>query len=359
MKKKKTSPLWLFVLWLSVLMLWASAASVFVSPAQWGGWWSLLGLAFPFFLAFLLLLALLTLLFSPRKILIPLVGLAGCCGTLRDYFPLNFPSSPPPGCLKVITYNTQGFSNRSMDSDSLQFETLHYLFSQQADIIGIQEAALGTTQDSIIAARSARKYGYHLRRMPQGGFLHMALAARFPIVRAEHICQSVANGAAAFYLERKPGDTLIVINCHLESMHLNPDDRAHFRSIVHNPQQVEETHGKLDLLRKIAHSAPARALQADTIAQFIQRHQDQKILLLGDFNNTPVSYTHHRICSLLTDTYRATGNGLGRSFHRDAIYVRIDNIFCSNHFRPFAAYVDPSVPFSDHYPLTVWLREAK
>ena len=58
----------------------------------------------------------------------------------------------------------------------------------------------------------------------------------------------------------------------------------------------------------------------------------------------------------LTDAYRATGNGIGRSFHKDAIYVRIDNIFCSDHWKPFAAMVENSVDYSDHYPVSAYLK---
>ena len=53
----------------------------------------------------------------------------------------------------------------------------------------------------------------------------------------------------------------------------------------------------------------------------------------------------------LTDAYVATGQGVGRSFNRDAIFVRIDNMFCSPDLRPYGACVDKSIVVSDHYPL--------
>lgn len=53
----------------------------------------------------------------------------------------------------------------------------------------------------------------------------------------------------------------------------------------------------------------------------------------------------------LTDAYVATGQGVGRSFNRDAIFVRIDNMFCSPDLRPYGACVDKNIVVSDHYPL--------
>ena len=91
----------------------------------------------------------------------------------------------------------------------------------------------------------------------------------------------------------------------------------------------------------------------------LQKAGLMNIVAMGDFNDTPISYAHHKICSRLTDCYRATANGIGRSFNRDAIYVRIDNIFCSSHFKPFAVRVDDTVPFSDHYPIIGYLKPVK
>ncbi|MCI5757712.1 MAG: AP endonuclease, partial [Bacteroidales bacterium] len=53
----------------------------------------------------------------------------------------------------------------------------------------------------------------------------------------------------------------------------------------------------------------------------------------------------------LRDAYAATGRGIGRSFNRDAIYVRIDHMFCSSSLRPYDAHIDRQATASDHYPL--------
>ena len=54
-----------------------------------------------------------------------------------------------------------------------------------------------------------------------------------------------------------------------------------------------------------------------------------------------------------------TVRGFGRSFNRDAIFVRIDQMFCSEEFTPYAAYVDSRIKCSDHYPIVAYFEPTK
>lgn len=348
----------LFFCLLSVLFLWLCAASVYVSPAAYGRLFGVLGLLFPFGVAATAGMWLICLLFSRRLALIPLFGLLACCGSLRDYCPINLSSPPPKGCLKVMTYNVMCFNQWAKTDDGRDFETLRYLCAQQCDLIAIQEALIRTDDDILLRQGTAARRGYVYEDVVLGINI-VGLLSRYPVVKKEVVCHSSTNGAAAFYVCPAPRDTIIVVNAHLESMHLSSTERAAYHTMVKNPEQTDSLRGKLTFLSKIANSSVERACQADTLAQFIDFHKDRKLIVMGDFNDTPISYAHHEVCRRLTDTYRATGNGLGRSFHKDAIVVRIDNIFCSARFKPFAAAVDPTVTLSDHYPLTVFLKENK
>ena len=79
-------------------------------------------------------------------------------------------------------------------------------------------------------------------------------------------------------------------------------------------------------------------------------------IVCGDFNDTPISYAHHLFCRRMTDAYRATANGIGRTFNRNAMYVRIDHIFCSEEWKPYACTVDRAAEASDHYPISCYLK---
>lgn len=345
------------VSWLCVLALWGSAASVYVSPAVWGKFFSLPGLAFPFCAAAVLACLALGLVARTRLVFIPLLGLLGCCGTLRDYCPLNVSSPHPKGCIKVMSYNTMGWGKLKKDEDST-FSVARFICSQRPDIACLQEATLFHQSDSAAVAATFRRHGYHLvvNKVKETFF---ALATRYPVVRSEQVCHSRSNGAFAYFLVPEKGDTLLVINAHLQTMSLTAGERSTYREMVKEPERADTVKGKRVLLGKIARAGVERALQADTLAAYIDRHRGGKLILMGDFNDTPVSYAHHAACARLTDAFRATGNGIGRSFNRDAMVIRIDNIFCSSHWKPFAARVDDTVPFSDHYPVTAYLKPVK
>ncbi len=348
-----------FLSWLSVLLLWGAAASVYVNPAHYGKLFALVGLAFPIFLALVIGSGLLCLLFAPRQVWIALVGIAACIGSVRDYFPINLSSPPPKNAIKVISYNTMSLRSWKMDANKRDYEVIRYLLSQQPDIVCMQEVGFAPDWrgDTVRIKENAERYGYYFR-FGQANKNVMAVASRFRIVKTEVVCSSESNGAVAFYLLRKNNDTLIVVNAHLESMHLSDKLRNEYSELIKNPQKGTKDLGtKVSLLRSIAKNGVVRAEQADKLAAFIDSHHDKPLILMGDFNDTPISYAHHKICTRLTDALRATSNGIGRSYNRNAMYVRIDNAFCSKHFKPYSFRIDDSVPFSDHYPVIGYLKE--
>lgn len=345
------------VCWLAVLLLWGCAASVYLSPATWGRWLALFDLGFPFCVALVVVLGAIGAVCRTRAAFIPLVGLIGCCGSLRDYCPINLSSPPPKQGIKVITYNTLNYGNWQTDEHGY-FEVINFLLRERPQIACLQETTYKKAEMREQMIAQLKRFGYSyaetlINRAP------LAIISRWPIARQELVFDGGGNSGAAYYLTPRRGDTLIVVNVHMQSMQLTNEERSGYHQMVRNPEDVELIKGKRRLLSKIATAGIARAHQADTLAAFIDRHKADKLLVMGDFNDTPISYAHQKVCSRLTDVYRTTGNGIGRSFHQDAIYVRIDHMFCSEQFKPYAARVMNEVPFSDHYPLVCYFVPKK
>lgn len=344
-----------FLSWMSVLALWACAACIYINPALYGKYFAVLGLCFPLCATAVVGMGVICILFKPKMVWISVVGLLCAAGSVRDYVPINLTSPPPKQAWKVMTYNTMNYGAWKKDDNNRDFQVVRYIASQSPDIACLQETLYATEDNRQCVESSMKRYGYHLEQVKVGTGA-LALASRFPIVRTQRICHSAGNGAAAFFVVPQRGDTVIVICVHLESMHLSDGERSTYHELVRNPEKADNVHGKLSIVRKIANGGIERALQADTVAHFIDSLAGKPLILMGDFNDTPISYAHHQICSRLTDAYRATGNGIGRSFNRDAIYVRIDHAFCSSHFKPFAFKIDNTVPFSDHYPMIGYIK---
>ena len=344
-----------FLSWCAVLLLWASAAGIYLHPALFK-WMQLLELAFPLLLGFTLLCFVLSLLLAPRQAWITVFGIMACIGSVRDYCPVNLTSPPPKGCIKVLTYNVMGYAVREKESDG-RYAIPAYIADNRADIVCCQEVAAGIYEETF--GRFMPSKGYFADTISVGENI-LCCFSRFKIVRKQPVFVDKGNGCGAFWLLMDSGDSLVVLNTHLASNHLSSEERSHYHHLVKDADSLENALSgrSLQILSKLTDAAVQRARQADTVIDFMERlgGERKSFIVCGDFNDTPVSYAHHLFCNRLTDVYRATANGIGRTFNRNAMYVRIDHIFCSQEWKPFACTVDRAIVTSDHYPVFCYLK---
>ena len=342
---------------LSVIGLWLSAGSAYINPGHFR-FLSILGLAFPFLLCGVILMFILCLLTARKRVWIPLIGIAACFLSIRAYIPINLPSPAPKSSYKFITYNTMGFASYANGAQSEECKTLvNYVLDNKPDFFCFQEGhtnPLTFLKDEFFKkAKSIMPYSeaYHIDANVLG------CCSRFPIVKTELLCKQGMNGVVVFHVLLGEKDTLRIVNCHLQSMGLTEDERARYHDMVKHPENNEgmEDHSRL-LVSKITRATVKRAAQADTVATYIEQNKGKSIIVCGDFNDTPISYARQRIYNTgLTDAFGATGNGVGRSFNRDGIYVRIDPLFCSKDWKPYSFHVDQSIKSSDHCPLVGYI----
>lgn len=342
----------------SVVLLWACAASVFVRPSALKGI-GIIGMGFPFFLAGVVVMLVLSLLLVPRRSWIPLLGLALCYGSIRTYFPLNIPEKAPERCLKVLSYNVMAWGGNGVDSlqeDRSPFG--RYIGEERPDIVCLQEATAKNKRfyERFIFPEVPYKLYYDSLSVKD---LSIALLSRYPIVGRRILCRNEGNQAVAFWLKMAPNDTLVVVNCHLMSMHLNENERTGFSNLVHRKETELPEEVSKSMLSKFYHSGLKRAEMVDSVADFVKQYRKGSLILCGDFNDTPISYTRQRIASQLTDAYRATANGMGRSFNQYGMIVRIDYMFCSDQWQPYDCHIDNHIKNSDHYPIISYFKRKK
>lgn len=342
-----------------VALLWGCAASAYINPSHLP-LLGVVGLLFPFCLLLVLATLVVSLLMAPRLAIVPAIGLLVCSATLRAYFPINLPHEAPQGSTKVVTYNVAGFALSHTDSTGRN-DLMDYLLSARADILCLQESNGAVCRHYPVSRmlRDLREEYPHVDTTDVLSNVYTVASRRYPIVRKEGVCRHGNNGASAFYLLRAPGDTLLVVNCHLESMHLSLTDRAQYAAAVRAPEEAAIDSGARLLVTKIARASVVRAQQAQAVAAYVEQRSHLTTLVCGDFNDSPVSYTRNRIARTLHDAYARSGTGLGRSFRRDAIFVRIDHILSSPTLRAYGAKVDTHAPYSDHAPLSAYFTEER
>lgn len=336
----------------SILLMFLIGHADWVDPTVWPKL-SNMGLFFPIILAINFVFLVFWIFVKPRWVVISLLGFIVCYGPVRKYFPINWPEDPPKGCIKVLSYNVwfyAGWEDRSKPNPILE-----YIKEQNADIVCLQESAeheVGSVQvDSILG----KVYQYKDTATNKGDF--MTIFSKYPILSKEHIhYASKGNMSCAFKLRMNHRD-VIVINNHLETTELNPEEKDRFQLMMKGELGGRATTRTSKwLISHLAEQTRKRAPEADAVARYIAYHRGTPMIVCGDFNDSPLSYANRTIAKGLTDCYVTTGNGPGISYHKSMMYVRIDNIMCTSDFTPYACKVDNSIKNSDHYPIMCWLK---
>lgn len=311
---------------------------------------SYFGLLFPVFVVADLLFIPFWLIFKWKMTVLPVAGALLCAGAIRTYCPLNFPVEAPEGSLKVLSFNVMSFG-ANKDVPWEDNEVVKYVMDADADIVCLQEAIKPDIERGKTVFRA--KYPYIVLKSTKEN--HLMCMSKFPMDSIGEINYPSATNRSMVVEVLVKGDTIVLVNNHLESYKLSPEDKDDYKSIIKNYDSPDANDSELkfhNLAKKLSHSDSIRGIQADSVAAFIERNKGRYIIACGDFNSASISYTHHRMTGDLNDAYTRSGNGPGVSYNRSGMYFRIDNIFVSPNISAYGAKVDNTFSLSDHYPIT-------
>lgn len=321
------------------------------------------GFTLPVFIVINALFLIFWIIFSTRTAVVPVIGFILCYLPIRTYCPLNIKRDVPEGALKIVSLNVHNLDTAITPADEHHVHpAVTYLKEQDADIVCMQE---GPVNDILIEyVNDTYPYVDSVRRGNYGS--SVSVMSKYPIVKKERIVyESHGNMSGAFYIDID-GDTVVVVNNHFESSGLSADEREEAGSVVSRMMQGKDPRATMPtdtagnvwkrLIVTLGESARKRAPQARAVAQYVQALGDRSIILCGDFNDSPVSYTRRTAGRGLTDCYVECGNGPGWTFNRGIMRVRIDNIMCSGRWEPCSCVIDRQADVSDHLPMICMLK---
>ncbi len=315
-----------------------------------------MGMAFAIFFFLNLLFLFFWLTFRARGAIIPVIGFLLCYGPVRRYTPFNLSQKVPGKAIKVLSYNVEQYGLFPPRNDTASANpVIHYIAMSGADLVCLQEAG-GLDRDSADNIfRRIYPYSYHEEKTRSGDVV--AIYSKFPMSRKKIIPYTSKGNISITCVLHIHGKEVLVVNNHFESNKLDPEDKADFKSLVKGGIVADGGQEKSDrLIDKLSLAAAIRAPQVDSVANYISTHRKgRSVIVCGDFNDNPISYSLYRMSKGLTDCYVTTGNGPGWSYHRSGMFFRIDHILCSTAWRPYRAKVDRKIKESDHYPIFCWL----
>lgn len=327
-----------------------------------------LGMGFPLLLLANICFFILWLVFLKWKFaVVQLIVFIFCWGAISTYIPFNSPTKDiPDKCLKIMTYNVRGFDWLT-GNEARNNPIFEYIAHSGADIICMQEFAVEKNKDKnkIISLEEVDSFleEYPYRSIIRLGdtistsMYGLACYSKFPIEKVARVpIESAFNGAGMY--EIKIGKKyLTIVNNHLESNRLTAEDKALFKELVVNKNTKKIGEVKQTVQGLLDPAFKARATQADIIAECIHQQRDKTdaMIVCGDFNEPPISYTYEKMRGNFLDAFKYTGRGVGITYHEDGFYFRIDYIMHSLNLQAYNCTVG-HVDYSDHYPVWAWIK---
>ncbi len=249
-------------------------------------------------------------------------------------------ASASDSTLTVMTYNMLGFNARPE-------AVVAALRASAADVVTLQE--LNPLAAEAIQRDLAREYPYQILD-PQLGVTGLGIISRYPLQSSdERLPGETWVGTPQIATMDFAGTAVMLLHFHPTPTNLGPRDQMNW-------------------------SVRERERQARLIADFVAAHSAPLIAPV-DFNANDQSVAYAIVTSVLVDSWREAGWGLGHTFpgadspgsSRPRLagvpvpmwLTRIDYIFHSRHWQATSAWLGPWDGVSDHRPVVARLMLMK
>lgn len=256
------------------------------------------------------------------------------------------------GRLKVLSYNVRVFNNyahlRNEEYISSK-KMIGWSVENDAQIKCFQEYYSNekSTVFNVKAKLSKAGWDYNhckiVLKDRAGAEFGIAIYSKLPILQTGEIRSESGEFLNSIFADILNGDdTIRVYNTHLESMSINEEN-------VINTDRLAQSYK--DTGYRLRRGFISRALQIKFLIKSI-KECDHKIILCGDLNELPYSYSYFSLRRLLRNAFEKAGNGFGFTYNGKLFFLRIDNQFFSKDIEIHQFMTHRNIDFSDHFPLT-------
>ena len=323
---------------LLLFALFLSYASPYISPDTFLWPIALLGLVYPFLL---LVNSLFTVYWIIRfkkhfwaNIIVILLGY----GHIENLIIIQEKESSKISQFSIMSYNVRLFNAYEwIKKDNIKGNIIEYVNNESSSILCIQE---------FYAPNELPKLNYpysHIGLQSERKSWRMATYSKFPIFKKGTVSISgeKTNNICIFSDIRIGNDSIRIYNVHLASNWFQKEDYEFL-----DKPSVE---GAESIIERLKISFFKRAKQVKAIKAHMNT-SPYPIILCGDFNDTPTSYSYKQLSEGLKDSFSKAGQGIGQTYNGKLPALRIDFILYSpelnlNNFETTDVYL------SDHFPI--------
>lgn len=255
-------------------------------------------------------------------------------------------ASGSEGNLKVATFNIHNFNNEITGYTAK--EVAKFMNNEGVDVICFQELTpnIDFTLDSLYQAY--RAYPYQIIPALGNGSYRISIFSKYPVTDFQTILFPESANCGMWADIDVNGKKVRVFNVHMQTTSLNSQRAKLAKQQLEGNTNAEEE-AVFSIAESIRDNSQKRARQADQVKSIMDSTQGP-VILCGDFNDTPASYTYKVLKGDLIDGFKDRGNGYGYTFRGLHGLLRIDYIFYSPQIKGID-YYSPSKDWSDHNPV--------
>lgn len=315
--------------------------SSYISPEA-GRFWASLALLMPVILVFNAVMLVWWLFRRSWGVaLMPVAALALNLGYISAMVQLPDFGGSEPHDIRVATLNVYGF-RRLGPPEITAYGVATVMKREKVDVLCLQEFPdVREFPADSIARLFVRQMPYFVSHTGQ------AILSRFPILDHRYV-RFPESGNDYLQADLLVGiDTVRVFSVHLQTSGIS-SLRRRFRKDYDRNAPVERVIGELERNSRI------RAKQVREIRAVIDSTH-YPVILAGDFNDTPSSFTYRRLKGGMTDGFREVGDGFGGTFRYLGGVLRIDYVLYDDHFAGVDYYM-PADDLSDHKAVIAGLK---
>ena len=331
---------------------------------------SFCGLAFPYLLYANCIFVIVWLIINYRFSLISLVIILLNINNIDRHYQFRATDIPEPciNCVNVLSFNVKLFGVYDNDDEPVtgnkKSKIFDFVKEERPEIVCFQEYFYEKsdkinfpTTDTLLSIlkldpNTRHHYQYFPTNLREEYFYGLAIFTKYRIIDAGPVLMDETSSNAAIYADIKfKRDTIRIYNVHLASIHMDKTDYETSKRFSNHEEDPDFNRNARAIYRKLSNAFEHRQSQVEAICAHIDSCT-HPIILCGDFNDTPASYSYNKIASKLKDTFRKSGKGMGTTYNGDAVPAyRIDYILHDEAYRSYGHRVVKEIDVSDHYPI--------
>lgn len=280
--------------------------------------------------------------------ILPIIALAANYGYISSVLQFKTNKVISNGySLKIMTLNARNFVDDSQDDSADDIK--NYIEEKNIQIVCFQEYR------DHVNGRPERISSFLSNILPYQAITgSIAIFSKFPIVKKDYITFRNSNNCAQWIdIDAGKGNNLRILNVHMQTTGINSTLRQVSKMEqqginINNGQRAEMVANRME------YEYVRRAEQANIISDII-KDTYTPIILCGDFNDIPSSYTYYKLKGRLKDGFKTAGNGYMYTYRGAKGLMRIDYIMHSQSLEG-VNYYSENRQWSDHNPVIMELN---